>query len=461
MNRRNFLVSFTSGAVAAALAPLRKVKAAQQPNFVVILADDMGYGDLGCYGSRIETPNLDQMAADGMQFRQFCAASPVCSPSRAALLTGRYGVRTGVPHVLGPEQRVGLSLAETTLAQTLRSAGYRTMCVGKWHLGAFPDYLPTARGFDEYYGIPYSNDNAPSVLLHNTEVIESPVNLETVTRRYTEQAVRFIRNAKDNPFFLYLPHTFPHIPLAASPEFAGKSPLGSYGDAVQELDWSVGQVLAELDAQGLSSNTMVLFTSDNGPWFQGSPGPLRGRKGDTFEGGMREPFLARWPERIAAGGVSERFASMLDLFPTIAGLAQAPLPSLPLDGVDIWPMLNGTKDFVDRPPFLYFDSYNLQCARFGRWKLHISRANGPAFAPQPQGGRVNLQLINPELYDMQADSEESYNTAEQNPAIVKDIRARVEAMLPSFPEAVRNTWRDTMNRPVSAVNAGEWPASNP
>ena len=452
MHRRTFLQSIAAGTLAAQAPP-----PATPPNIVLILADDLGYGDIGAYGSKIRTPNLDRMAHDGVLFRHFSSANPVCSPSRASLLTGRYGVRCGVPDVIQPSDPKGLALTETTLAQSLRGAGYRTMCIGKWHLGATSAYLPTARGFDSYFGIPYSNDNMPSVLLRNTEVIESPVTLETITQRYTEQARSFIQSAKDGPFFLYLPHTFPHIPLAASQSFAGKSPVGLYGDVVEELDWSVGQVLQEIDAQGLSQNTLVLFTSDNGPWFQGSPGRLRGRKGDTFEGGMREPFLARWLGKIPSGLHVHGFASMLDVFPTVTALTGAARPRLPLDGVNIWPMMTGEAEAVERPPFLYFSGYNLQCARLGRWKFHFSRFNGPAFAPAPAGGRLNLPLVTPELYDLELDSEESYNTAEANPMIVDDIRARVQAMLPGLPAEVRTAWNATASRPAAAVNAGEYP----
>src|SRR5215813_7997930 len=239
LSRRTFL-----GTVSAALA--RSAAAVTPPNVVLIYADDLGYGDLGCYGSSNHTPNLDRMAAEGVRFTQFYSANPVCSPSRAALLTGRYPTRTGVNRVLNPNDTTGLALNETTLAQMLKGAGYRTMCIGKWHLGHQPQYLPTARGFDEYFGIPYSNDMSPRVLLHNTEQIEETATLETLTPRYTEQAVRFLESAPGSPFFLYMPHTFPHIPLAASPRFRGKSPLGLYGDVVEELDWSVGEVLAKL-----------------------------------------------------------------------------------------------------------------------------------------------------------------------------------------------------------------------
>lgn len=298
MSRREVLRAGGGVALSTAIAGS---DTAPKPNIILILADDLGFGDLGCYGSKIQTPNLNRMARDGILFRQFYGAAPVCSASRAGLLTGRYGVRGGVPGVLSPSVKTGLSVSETTIAGMLKSSGYRTACVGKWHLGSEPQYLPTARGFDDYYGIPYSNDQFPSVLMQGTTVIESPVNLDTITGRYTQQAVNFIRQNKDSPFFLYMAHTAVHVPLAVSKEFRGKSSLGLYGDVVREMDWSVGRILSALADLGLDSNTFVMFSSDNGPFFQGSPGRLRGRKGETFEGGMREPFIARFPEGFQPG----------------------------------------------------------------------------------------------------------------------------------------------------------------
>jgi arylsulfatase len=351
----------------------------------------------------------------------------------------------------------------------LKPAGYRTMCVGKWHLGILPRYLPTTRGFDEYYGIPYSNDMTPSILMHNTDIIESPVNLSTLTRRYTEQAVSFIRSGASAPFFLYMPHTFPHIPLAASPDFRGKSGMGLYGDVVQELDWSVGQVLQALRDNALDRNTLVLFTSDNGPWFQGSPGRLRGRKGDTFEGGMREPFLACFPGRIPSASSRRRPggkepirnvhapASALDLLPTIAGFAGTTLPGNPLDGVDIGPVLTGSVTEVDRPLFFYFSGWHLQCARLGPWKLHMSRANVPAYTAEPKVGLFNLRLLNPELYKVDTDPEEAEDLSGQNPAVVADIQERVAQMLPSLPAEVQAAWKRTQSTPVYPNEPGSYP----
>src|SRR5215471_4332044 len=339
LSRRAFL-----GTSAALLARAQS----RPPNIIFIYADDLGYGDLGVYGSKIRTPNLDRMAGEGVRFTQFYSANPVCSPSRAALLTGRYPTRTGVPRVLFPADTQGLSLSETTLAQTLKSTGYSTMCIGKWHLGHQPQYLPTSRGFDEYFGIPYSNDMTPRPLLHNTDQVEEPANLETLTPRYTEQAVKFIEGSASAPFLLYMPHTFPHIPLAASPRFRGKSPLGLYGDVIEELDWSVGEVLSALRRTRADGNTLVMFSSDNGPWYQGSPGPLRGRKGSTYEGGVREPLLARFPGRLPKGTVCKGVAGTIDILPTLAKLTGAALPKVPLDGIDIWPLLSGQKQSIER-----------------------------------------------------------------------------------------------------------------
>lgn len=467
MKRRTFIKN--ASAAALITRGVGVASSAPPPNIVLIMADDLGYGDLGCYGSQIPTPNLNRMAEQGVLFRQFYSANPVCSPSRASVLTGRYGVRCGVPTVLWPTDPGGLATTEVTIAQMLKPVGYNTMCVGKWHLGFPRQYLPTTRGFDEYYGIPYSNDMAPSILMHNTDIIESPVDLTTLTKRYTEQAVNFIRSSSNTPFFLYMPHTFPHIPLAASPDFAGQSGMGPYGDAVQELDWSVGQVLGALQDNGIDQNTLVMFTSDHGPFYQGSPGRLRGRKGDTFEGGMRTPFIARFPGRIPVNNAQHVFtrtgaarmvdvmASSLDLLPTIAGFAGAPLPGNPLDGVDIGPLLTGQSSDVARPLFLYFSNWDLRCARQGPWKLHMARPNVPAYTPAPSVGYYNLRLLNPELYNIDSDPEEAVDVSAQNPAIVAYMQQLVVKMLPSLPSEVQMAWKSTQFIPVYPNEPGAYP----
>jgi arylsulfatase A len=457
IGRRSFLAS-TGAVLVSQLSPARS----RAPNIVFILCDDLGYGDLGCYGSKIRTPNLDRMAAEGIRFTNFCSADPVCSPSRAALLTGRYPTRVGVPRVFFPQDPDGLSLNETTLADLLKARNYRTICIGKWHLGRPAEYLPTRRGFDEYFGIPYSNDMNPRVLMHNNEVIEPAVDLDTLTPRYTGQAVKFIQTNRDSPFFLYLPHTYPHIPLGASERFRGKSSEGLYGDVVEEIDWSVGQIRQTLKQTGVDQNTLVMFTSDNGPWYQGSPGKLRGRKNTTYEGGVREPFLAAWPGKIPKGRVCHGLASMLDILPTVSRVCAAALPSKPLDGIDIWPLISGQKASMDREVLLYFDNWNLQCARWMNWKLHIARHNTAAYAPPPPGGRLSFTLARPELYNLASDADESYDVAHENPQVVNEILRRIQSLLPSFPEQVQQAWAESQARKSSPdVPTGAYPRPIP
>jgi arylsulfatase A len=455
VDRRRFLRTATGLALSSAFA---KSAPNRPPNVVMIYCDDLGYGDLSCYGSNIRTPNIDRMAAEGIRFTHFYSGNPVCSPSRAALLTGRYPPRTGVPRVLFPQDTTGLSESEVTIAQMLKARSYATMCIGKWHLGTLPRYLPTSRGFDEYFGIPYSNDMNPRSLMHNTEVIEETAKLETLTPRYTEQALHFIERSKARPFFLYLPHTYPHIPLGASERFRGKSPLGLYGDVIEELDWSTGEILAVLKKHGLDSNTLVMFASDNGPWYQGSPGKLRGRKATTWEGGQRVPFIARYPGRIPKQRTCTGIGSVMDILPTLARLCDVPLPKNPVDGIDIWPLLAGQKPELEREALLYFDNLDLQCARWKQWKLHIARHNSAAYAPNPPGGRINLPLAAPELYDVVNDPDESYDVAPEHPEIVTEIKSRIERLIPSFPEDVRKAYDLTKARKAPPRPAGSFPA---
>jgi len=467
ISRRAFL---QTGAGALLAASAARSQTPKPPNVILIVCDDLGYGDLHSYGSNIATPNLDTMAREGVSFRQFYSTSNVCSPARASLLTGRYAPRVGVPDVLASDATTGLSLSEQTIAEILKPVGYNTMCVGKWHLGTLPQYLPTSRGFDQYYGIPYSNDQTPSVLMQGTQVIESPVVLNSITQRYTQQSISFITGSKSTAFFLYLAHSFPHIPLAASAGFVGVSGLGLYADVVEEIDWSVGQVLETLKSQGIDNNTLVIFTSDNGPWYLGSPGRLRGRKGWSYEGGVREPFIARFPGKIGnaprslekqAPTMTDTVASTLDFMPTIAALCNAPLPSNPMDGANIWPLLTGQISDLQRSAFLYFDSWNLQCSRLGPWKLHVSRYNDFAWSPDPIGGRLNLPLANPELYNLEKDPDESYDVAADHPDVVAQIQAAIQKALPTFPPQVMNAWNSTMSIPVVTTPDGALPAAAP
>ncbi|MEZ5355815.1 MAG: sulfatase [Bryobacteraceae bacterium] len=436
LSRREWLTAATAAGVAQAAAP-------SKPNIVVIFCDDLGYGDIGCFGSSIKTPNIDRLAADGIKFTHFYSGNPVCSPSRAALLTGRYPVRAGVPRVLFPYDTKGLPDSEVTLAQMLKKQGYRTQCVGKWHLGHHEHYLPTNRGFDHYFGIPYSNDMSPRWLMDDTKVIEQEATLETLIPRYTERAVNFIAESKGSPFFLYMPHTYPHVPLAASPRFRGKSPQGIYGDVIAEIDWSVGEVLSAVKRAGAEKNTLVVFTSDNGPWFQGSPGRLRGRKGMTWEGGQRVPFIARFPGHIPKGKQCTGMASLMDITPTVANLCGAtPLPN-PSDGIDIWPMLTGARPNIEREALLMFDLMDLQCARWGKWKLHLARRNVQIYNPAPAAGAMTLPLPAPELYDVTTDVDESYDVAEENPSVVAEMRGRIDRVMAGMPDEVRKAWAET------------------
>jgi len=429
--------------------PLNSVYAEPKPNVIVIYADDLGYGDLACFGHpTIKTPHLDQMAAEGMKFTQFYSAAPVCTPSRAALLTGRYPIRSGMcsdkRRVLFPDSGGGIPASEITLAEALKETGYKTACVGKWHLGHLPQFLPTSNGFDSYYGIPYSNDmdrvaegklgraiflkpevkywNVP--LMRDTNVIERPADQTTITRRYTEEAVKFIKENQKQPFYLYLAHSMPHVPLFRSKEFEDKSLRGLYGDVIEEIDWSVGQVLQELRDQGLDQNTIVWFSSDNGPWLifnqqGGSAGLLRDGKGSTWEGGMREPTLAWWPGHIPSGSVSQELGSTMDIFTTSIKLAGGTVPTdRVIDGVDLTPVLTET-DHSPRNEMAYYRGTKLMAYRKGPWKAH--------FITKPAYGKEPFQEHKPPvLYHLEHDPSEMYDVAKDHPAVIQELSAAAE-----------------------------------
>lgn len=351
-----------------------QVKEERLPNFIIILADDLGYGDLGCYGATdIKTPNIDRIANEGIKFTAFYSASPVCSPSRAALLTGRYPQRMGVNNVFFPESFTGMPQSEITIAELLKKRKYITGIVGKWHLGHHQQYLPLQQGFDSYFGIPYSNDMSSVVYMRGNKVEEYDVDQKYITKRYTEESIQFIKQHKDNHFFLYLAHTMPHVPIYASEKFTGTSQRGLYGDVVQELDWSVGEIIKSLDELNILENTLVIFSSDNGPWLVmedhgGSAGILREGKMYTFEGGMRVPTAAMWKGKIPEGIIYDDMACQMDLFPTFASIVGIPVNKTFSDGVDISKVLFNTGIRQDKS-FLYFDGSELQCYRQGNWKI--------------------------------------------------------------------------------------------
>src|ERR1051325_2842120 len=420
------------------------VYAAQKPNFIIILADDLGYGDLGCYGHpSIRTPNLDRMAAEGMRFTEFYAGQSYCTPSRAALLTGRLAVRSGLGgrpgpgfHVLYPKDKGGLPTDEITIARALKTPGHVTACFGKWHLGHQPEFLPTSHGFDYFFGLPYSNDmealnpkirdadsdgpnpdfknfNVP--LMRNTEIIERPADQTTLTKLYTAEAIKFIEANKRKPFFIYFAHTFPHVPLFASKDFKGKSPRGLYGDAIEELDWSVGQILETLRKEKLDKNTFVFFTSDNGPWLQkkfngGSAGLFRDGKGGTWEGGYRVPGIARWPGKIKPG-VTREIASAMDLFNTCLALSGAEIPKdRAVDGFDMSPILFGDGKSKRDVHFYYLGDEPF-AVRKGAFKAHfITHESYTKNEPEKHSS--------PLLFNLEQDPDRKFDVAADNPEVV-------------------------------------------
>jgi len=412
---------------------------ARPPNVVVIFIDDMGYGDIGPFGAtKQRTPHLDRMAKEGMKLTSFYA-TPVCSVSRAQMMTGCYGARVSVPGVYFPGQSVGLNPSEVTVAERLKEKGYATQMVGKWHLGDQPEFLPTRQGFDHYYGIPYSNDmlkksaetKVPVVPVLRDEKVAELMDGEGQRRLvelYTKEAVDFITRSKDQPFYLYFAHNAVHTPIWPGAAFAGKSQNGRFGDWVEEVDWSVGQVLDTLRAQGLDKDTLVVFTSDNGPWLTkgtdgGSAGPLRGGKGSTWEGGVRVPTLAWWPGRVPAGSVNDAVAATIDLLPTFVSLAGGTMPATPvIDGRDITPILLGQSKESAREAHYYFASYDLQAVRQGRWKLALS--------PQPEGmgKQAAKTAAGLRLYDLDAEIGEQTDVAAQHPEVVAKLKALADKM---------------------------------
>ena len=454
MTRREMIRWMGLGAASVTLSGCTKglglgtsTTGAKKPNFIIVFADDLGYGDLACYGHpTIRTPNLNRMAAEGQRWTNFYVGASVCTPSRAALMTGRLPIRSGMcsdqRRVLFPDSAGGLPRTEVTLAEALKPQGYATACIGKWHLGHLRQYLPTNNGFDSYFGIPYSNDmdrvggprgraafldpkaeywNVP--LMRDEEIVERPANQNTITKRYTEEAVRFIEKNKDRPFFLYLAHNLPHVPLFCSDGFRDTSARGLYGDVVEEIDAGVGKILATLKREGLAENTFVVFTSDNGPWLifdehGGSAGLLREGKGCTYEGGMREPCVMWWPGKIEPAVVHEMGATM-DLYTTIVKLAGGQVPTdRVVDGLDLRPVLFGTGP-SPRQTMFYYRGQQLYAARKGPYKAHF-------ITKSAYGRDKAVRHDPPELYHLGHDPSEKKNIAKDHPDIIAEIIKEVE-----------------------------------
>ncbi len=472
INRRDFMKTAGLGIAASsfscAMSWAAGDPAGRPPNIVVIFTDDQGWADVGCFGAKgFETPNLDRMADEGMRFTNFHVTQAVCSASRAGLLTGCYPNRIGIRGALGPHAKTGINPDEETIAEVLKKSGYATGVFGKWHLGHHEKFLPLQHGFDEYLGLPYSNDmwpvdydgkqlteenpgskpwkvkNPQLPLIDGNKEIAQIRTLEdqaTLTTRYTERAVRFIEKNSDKPFFLYVPHSMPHVPLGVSDKFKGKSEQGMYGDVIMEIDWSAGRILKALEDTGVGNNTLVVFASDNGPWINygnhaGSVGPLREGKGTSWEGGKRTPCIMRWPDVIPEGSECGKLASTIDFLPTFADIADAPLPKNKIDGVNIKALLKGNKDANPRDHiFMYYPQGGphdqLQAVYDGRWKLHFPHAYRSYEGVEPGNdgwpgpyakGKTGLAL-----YDLKTDIREKNDVKEEHPEIVKRLKALAE-----------------------------------
>ena len=427
------------------------------PNIIIIFTDDQGYQDVGCFGSpNISTPNLDRMAKEGIRFTQFYVSQPVCSASRSSLMTGCYPNRIGVSGAFGPNANFGLHPEEQTLAELLKPLGYATAIYGKWHLGDLSPFLPTEQGFDEYYGIPYSNDmwpyhperpeNYPPLkLMEGKRVIDTLENQDHITTEYTQRALSFIERNHDKPFFLYVPHSMPHVPLFVSEKFKGKSPRGLYGDVISEIDWSVGQILEALKTYEIDEKTLVIFTSDNGPWLSygdhsGSALPLREGKGTTWEGGVRVPAIVRWPKTLPAGKVTDMPAMTIDILPTIARITGASLPEKPIDGKDMWELWMNPESATPHHEayFFYYHKNELHSVLSGdgKWKMHFPHTyrtlNGRPGGVGGQPVKYEYTDTKLELYDLVNDVSETQNVIDQYP----EKKAQLEALADSAREVL-------------------------
>ncbi len=446
MLRRRTLLSLISFALVSWIATIAAAADDAQPrlpNVVIIFTDDQGYADVGCFGAEgFQTPNLDRMAAEGMRFTNFYVAQAVCGASRAALLTGCYPNRIGMLGAPSHRTNHGIHEDEMLIPELLKQRGYATAIYGKWHLGHHEEFLPPNHGFDDYFGLPYSNDMwpyhptagdkyPPLPLISGTKTIEHNPDQTKLTTWYTEHAVKFIDEHKDRPFFLYVPHSMPHVPLFVSEKYKDKSEQGMYGDVISEVDWSVGQILGAIKRNGLDDNTLVIFTSDNGPWLSygnhaGSAGPLREGKGTTWEGGVREPCIMRWPGKIPAGTVCNEVAATIDILPTLARLTGTKLSEHAIDGKDIWPLMSGEKNAkTPHEAYYYYWGNHLQAIRSGPWKLHFpheyrSLTGAPGQDGQPDGytkGETGLAL-----YNLDDDIGETTDVKDKHPDVVARLK---------------------------------------
>jgi arylsulfatase A-like enzyme len=460
-------MQFAAAALLALAAQAPSSMPARTPNVILIVTDDQGWADVGCYGAEgFSTPNLDRLAREGARLTNFYSAQPVCSASRAAILTGCYPNRVGIAGALVPSSKHGLAESETTLAELARSRSYATAMFGKWHLGHLPPFLPTRHGFDEWFGVPYSHDMWPFhpdgpkpwkdlPRMRGDEVLELNPDPGTWTRACSEEALRFVREHRARPFFLYLAHPLPHVPLGTAPEFRGRTAT-AYGDVIEEIDHETGRLLALLDELDLARDTLVLYTSDNGPWtpygeHAGSTGPLRESKGTVFEGGVRVPFLARWPGHIPQGAVIDAPAMAIDLLPTIARWIGAELPELPIDGRDISALLEGRQpDPAPRPLFFWYETNELQAVRYGRWKLHFPHSHRfTDEMPRTSGGKpapYPVRTIGLSLFDLDTDPGERHDVAALRPTVVAQLSGLAQHMRRELGDTLRST-RGTANRP--------------
>lgn len=399
------------------------------PNIVVVICDDIGYGDLACYGgSVIKTPRLDELASSGARVSSMYSGGPTCSPSRAALLTGRVAPRTGVGCVLFPDDGRGLHSEEKTIASYLSENGYATGCFGKWHLGDVPERGPLRFGFDTYFGLPFSNDTPPYELYRDEEVVENSPDMSSLSRRYTEAAIDFIEaTPRDRPFFAYLAFSMPHYPVSPEPDFDGVSQGGPYGDVVEAIDHYCGVLRDHLQKRGVIDNTIFIFTSDHGPWFEGSTGGVRGRKFETWEGGMRVPFIVSWPAQIPQGQVVASPLATIDVLPTLCSLVGLSEDTeRAFDGEDVVPNLVGEKS-EPHQPIWYFDGYKLNAVRKGKWKLHRRRQTwGAERFAQIWGAERFAQMSLPQLFDLQIDPSESYDLSSRFPEVVEELLSLME-----------------------------------